>query len=147
MSGGSQQLIVNMKDEATRLDNRQTRFLNDLDISKGGMSRSLIILVTLIGASNIHVNHTASPSNTASNTASNTTSNTANTTPCRCDLFHGQPLQTLPRIQLVCIPRGRSTRYTLLIQPQHSRDKGPDIRSAHAQWCPARCRRELCAGC
>ena len=48
MSGGSQQLIVNMKDEATRLDNRQTRFLNDLDISKGGMSRSLIILVTLI---------------------------------------------------------------------------------------------------
>ena len=33
---GQQNLVVNMKDESIRLNNIQTRFLNDLDISKAG---------------------------------------------------------------------------------------------------------------
>lgn len=37
MTGDSQNLVVNMKDEAIRLNNRQTRFLNDLDISAAGV--------------------------------------------------------------------------------------------------------------
>ena len=35
--GLSQELVVNMKDEAVRLDNIQTRFINDLDITKAGV--------------------------------------------------------------------------------------------------------------
>ena len=36
LNGDSQQMLVNMKDESIRLNNRQTRFLNDLDISSAG---------------------------------------------------------------------------------------------------------------
>jgi len=37
LNGDSQQMLVNMKDESIRLNNRQTRFLNDLDISSAGV--------------------------------------------------------------------------------------------------------------
>lgn len=49
MNGDSQQLLVNMKDESIRLNNRQTRFLNDLDISKsGGLTPHTIIALHLL---------------------------------------------------------------------------------------------------
>ena len=63
LQGDWQQVAVNMKDESVRLNNRQTRFINDLDISQSGTTYSHFephdLLLTSLLISLLYILHPA----------------------------------------------------------------------------------------